>query len=174
MLFAKATTVLQVKSAASIYKKLKCLNIKPKKLTCAEACSKHNLVTNRPRRTDASQSQSLSNIREFPPLPASNGASPIKARSYLQQVQQKLAENDITQSCIELNENSCDTVQIDSESKFMFSNPIYFVAFSTEVINQTLLETKTNEEINIFQIISDCAGKQMGIPFDIEQLKSLP
>ena len=116
---------------------------------------------------DARQSQSLSNIREFPPLPASNGASSINARPYLQQVQQKLAENDITQSCIELNKNSCDTVQIDSESKFMFSNPIYFVAFSTEVINQTLLETKTNEEINICLIISDWAGKQMEFPLTL-------
>ena len=44
---------------------------------------------------------------------------------------------------------------------------------STTVINQTLLATKTNKEIDIYQIISDSAGKQMGIPIDVEQLKSL-
>ena len=55
----------------------------------------------------------------------------------------------------------------------MFSNPIYFVALLTEIINQTLLATKTNKEIDIYQIISDSAGKQMGIPIDVEQLKSL-
>ena len=75
--------------------------------------------------------------------------------------------------CVELHENSCDALQIDSATNFMFSNPIYFVAFLTEVINQTLLATKTNKEIDIYQIISDSAGKQMGIPIDVEQLKSL-
>ena len=85
----------------------------------------------------------------------------------------KPAENDVTQACVELHENSCDALQIDSATNFMFSNPIYFVAFLTEVINQTLLATKTNKEIDIYQIISDSAGKQMGIPIDVEQLKSL-
>ena len=169
-----ATTVLQVKSAPSIYEKLKYLNIKPKKkLTYAEACRKYNRATNSPRNADARQSQSLSNLREFPPLPASNGASPINARPYLQQVEKNPAENDVTQTCVELHENSCDALQIDSATNFMFSNPIYFVAFLTEVINQTLLATKTNKEIDIYQIISDSAGKQMGIPIDFEQLKSL-
>ena len=64
-------------------------------------------------------------------------------------------------------------MQIDSATNFMFSNPIYFVAFLTGVINQTLLATKANKEIDVYQIISDSARKQMGIPIDIEQLKSL-
>ena len=93
--------------------------------------------------------------------------------SYLQQVEKNPAENDVTQTYVELHENSCDALQIDSATNFMFSNPIYFVAFLTEVINQTLLATKTNKEIDIYQIISDSAGKQMGIPIDVEQLKSL-
>ena len=91
----------------------------------------------------------------------------------MHQVEKKPAENDITQTCVERHENSCDTLQIDSASNFMFSNPIYFVAFLTEVINQTLPATKTNKEIDIYQIISDSAGKQMGIPIHVEQLKSL-
>ena len=92
----------------------------------------------------------------------------------MQQVEKKPAENDVTQACVDqLHENSCDALQIDSATNFMFSNPIYFVAFLTEVLNQTLLATKTNNEIDIYQIISDSAGKQMGIPIDVEQLKSL-
>ena len=83
------------------------------------------------------------------------------------------AENDVTQACVELHENSCDALQIDFATNFMFSNPIYFVAFLTEIINQTLLATKTNEEIDIYKFISDSAGKQTGIPIDVEQLKSL-
>ena len=82
----------------------------------------------------------------------------------------KPAENNISQSCIELDENSCDTLQIDSASKFMFSNPIYFVAFLTEVINQTPLATKTTKETDMYHIIPDSAGKQVGIPIDVEQL----
>ena len=46
----------------------------------------------------------------------------------------KPAENDVTQACVELHENSCDALQVDSATNFMFSNPIYFVAFLTEVI----------------------------------------
>ena len=91
----------------------------------------------------------------------------------MQQVEKNPAESDVTQTCIELNENSCNALQIDSAINFMFSNPIYFVAFLTEVINQTLLATKTNKEIDIYQIISDSAGKQTGIPIDVEQRKSL-
>ena len=70
-------------------------------------------------------------IREFPTLPASNGASPINARPYLQPVQKNLQK------------------MIDFASNFMFSNPIYFVAFLTEVINQTFFATKANKETDI-------------------------
>ena len=58
-----------------------------KKLTYAKACRKYNRATNSPRNADARQSQSLFNLRAFPPLPASNGTSPINARPYLQQVE---------------------------------------------------------------------------------------
>ena len=64
-------------------------------------------------------------------------------------------------------------LQIDSACYFTFSNVIYFVAFLTEVINQTLLATKTKKEMDIYQIISDSAGKQMVILINVEQLKSL-
>ena len=69
-----------------------------KKLTYAEACWKYNRATNSPRNADAGQSQTLSNLREFSPPPASNGASPINARPYLQQVEKKPAKNDVTQT----------------------------------------------------------------------------
>jgi len=48
-----------------------------------------------------------------------------------------------------------------------------FIAFLTEVINQTVLASKSSTPIGIYKIISDSAGKQMGIPIDIEQLKSM-
>ena len=55
----------------------------------------------------------------------------------------------------------------------MFGNPIYFLAFLTEVINQTPLATKTTKEIDMYHFISDSAGKQMGIPIDVGQPISL-
>ena len=55
-----------------------------------QVSKKYNHATNRPRNADAKQPQSLSNLREFPPRPASNGASPINARPYLQQVEKNL------------------------------------------------------------------------------------
>ena len=61
-----------------------------KKLTYAEASRKYNHATNSPINADARQPQSLSNLRKFPPRPASNGASPINARPYLQQVKKNL------------------------------------------------------------------------------------
>ena len=63
--------------------------------------------------------------------------------------------------------------EVDFSHNFMFGNPIYFLAFLTEVINRTILATKADKNINIYEIISESAGKRMGIPIDIEQLKSL-
>ena len=63
--------------------------------------------------------------------------------------------------------------EVDFSHNFMFGNPIYFLAFLTEVINRTILAAKANKSINIYEIISESAGKRMGIPIDIEQLKSM-
>ena len=55
----------------------------------------------------------------------------------------------------------------------MFRNPIYFIAFLTEVINRTIMATKADKDVNIYEIITESAGKRTGIPIDIEQLKSM-
>ena len=61
---------------------------------------------------------------------------------------------------------------INFTSNLMFGNPIYFIAFLAEVINKALTY-KENSDINIFEIISEAAGKQMGLSVNAEQLKSL-
>ena len=63
--------------------------------------------------------------------------------------------------------------EVDFSSNFMFGNPIYFIAFLTEVINQTTACKDENKSIDVFQIISDAAGRRMGLPVDINQLKNM-
>ena len=74
------------------------------------------------------------------------------------------------QNC-EIQTQSMD--DIDFCNNFMFGNPIYFIAFLTEVINRTIMATKADKGVNIYEIITESAGKRMGIPIDIEQLKSM-
>ena len=74
------------------------------------------------------------------------------------------------QNC-EIQTQSMD--DIDFCNNFMFGNPTYFIAFFTEVINRTIMATKADKDVNIYEIITESAGKRMGIPIDIEQLKSM-
>ena len=74
------------------------------------------------------------------------------------------------QNC-EIQTQSMD--DIDFCNNFMFGNPIYFIAFLTEVINGTIMATKADKDVNIYEIITESAGKRMGIPIDIEQPKSM-
>ena len=74
------------------------------------------------------------------------------------------------QNC-EIQTQSMD--DIDFCNNFMFGNPIYFIAFLTEVINRTIMATKADKDVNIYEIITESAGKRTGIPIDIEQLKSM-
>ena len=48
----------------------------------------------------------------------------------------------------------------------------YNIAFLAEVINKALT-CKENSDISIFEIISEAAGKRMGLSVNAEQLKSL-
>ena len=64
------------------------------------------------------------------------------------------------------------TTDIDFTSNLMFGNLIYFIAFLAEVINKALTY-KENSDRNIFEIISEAAGKRMGLSVNAEQLKSL-
>ena len=61
--------------------------------------------------------------------------------------------------------------EVDFSSNFIFGNPIYFIAFLTEVINQTIACKDENKSIDVFQIILDAAGRRMDLPVDINQLK---
>ena len=47
----------------------------------------------------------------------------------------------------------------------------YNIAFLAEVINKALT-CKENSDISIFEIISEAAGKRMGLSVNAEQLKS--
>ena len=62
---------------------------------------------------------------------------------------------------------------IDFCNNFMLRNPICFITFLTEVINRTIMAKKADKDVNIYEIITESAGKRMGIPTDIEQLKSI-
>ena len=63
--------------------------------------------------------------------------------------------------------------EVDFSSSFILGNPIYFIAFLAEVINQTIACKDENKSIDVFQIISDDAGRRMGLPVDINQLKNM-
>ena len=52
----------------------------------------------------------------------------------------------------------------------MFNNPIHFLAFLAEVIQQTIVAKDQNETIDIFKIITGAAGGRYGLPLDSEQL----
>jgi len=53
----------------------------------------------------------------------------------------------------------------------MFNNPIHFLAFLAEVIQQTIVAKEQNEAIDVFKIITGAAGGRIGLPLDSEQLK---
>ena len=55
----------------------------------------------------------------------------------------------------------------------MLGNPVLFLAFLADVINQTLSAKEKNEPIDLSKIITDAAGGRMGLPVEAEQLKAL-
>ena len=69
----------------------------------------------------------------FPPLPCKGGTgtNPI-GRTTVPQEGSENAEIQVTQI------DSVQMDEVDFTSNFMFGNPIYFMAFLTEVINQTI------------------------------------
>ena len=58
-------------------------------------------------------------------------------------------------------------------SGLMLGNPVLFLAFLADVINQTLSAKEKNEPIDLFKIITDPAGGRMGLLVEAEQLKAL-
>ena len=53
----------------------------------------------------------------------------------------------------------------------MFNNPIHFLAFLAELIQQTIVAKDKNETIDAFKIITGAAGGRYGLPLGSEQLK---
>jgi len=64
------------------------------------------------------------------------------------------------------------TEQFDFSS-LLIGNPVTFLAFSAEVIRQTMLAKDNNESIDVCQIITKAAGDRMGLPEDTDQLQLL-
>jgi len=58
-------------------------------------------------------------------------------------------------------------------SGLMLGNPVLFLAFSADVINQAISVKEKNEPIDLFKIITDAAGGRMGLPVEADQLKAL-
>lgn len=141
-----------------------------KKLTYAEASKRYaaSAASNR-NRTDLNINSNVN----FPPLTAPSGTGPTNSRPItgITRNEQNIDHNNALQQSNELQTEVMD--EIDFTNNFMFGNPIYFIAFLTEVINQSILAREANESINIYEIISESAGKRMGIPIDVEQLKSM-
>ena len=63
--------------------------------------------------------------------------------------------------------------EIDFFNIFMLGNPIYFIKFLTEVIYQTIACKNQNKTIDVFQTISDAAGRRMSLPVGINQLRDI-
>lgn len=128
-------------------------------ISYAEACKRAYI------RKDATlkiNSNTLDSQQHFPPLPTGTGTSPIAVRPP--------PVSNLNDHNVEIEVQHMD--KIDFNSNLMFGNPLYFVAFLAEVINKTLT-CKENSDFNIFEIISDAAGKRMGISVDADQLKFL-
>jgi len=110
----------------------------------------------------------VNNSKHFPSLPQaqSTGTSPI---SYRPSPNEPITQQNVPESEVQVEQID----QIDFSENFMFGNPLYFIAFLTEAITQTISAKEKNQEIDILQIIQRSAGRRMGLPIDIEQLKSM-
>ena len=107
----------------------------------------------------AKPNQDLLNENNFPSLPNNKGTgtNPISYRPP--------PHVSVNKETHEANNIETEHVnEVDFSSNFMFGNPIYFIAFLTPVINQAIACKDENKLIYVFQIISDAAGRRMGLP----------
>ena len=155
-------------------KEMQMLKIKnEKKLTYAEAVKQYNERTSGPTFiANAIQFNSSSLYAdEFPPLPANHALPTHSSITNKDRTTHMSPTVPVSRDNKEIQTQVMN--EVDFSSNFMFGNPIYFLAFLTEVINHTILATKADKNININEIISESAGKRIGIPINIDQLKSL-
>ena len=55
----------------------------------------------------------------------------------------------------------------------MFGNPLFYVAFFTEVIHQAVTAKQNKKPIELYSFIAKFAGKRMGLPIDVNQLRCI-
>ena len=140
------------------------------KISYAEACKRAKKPISVEQTCDkpANPNQDLLNEKTYPFLPNNNGTgtNPISYRP-----PPHVSVNKETHETNNIETEHMN--EVDFSSKFMFGNPIYLIAFLTEVINQTIASKDENKSIDVFQIIADAAGRRMGLPVDINQLKNM-
>ena len=76
-------------------------------------------------------------------------------------------------SCVPLDQDGMIITEQLDFSSLLFGNPVTFLAFSAEVIRQTMLAKDNNESIDVCQIITKAAGDRMCLPVDADQLQRL-
>ena len=130
-------------------------------LTYAEACKQYT-------KSQFSSSNPRFNNSDFPPLPLNSSCSRSMDIDQRPPVNKSYA-HPTTDSI--LSEHSAGTE--NCPSGLMLGNPVLFLAFLADVINQTLSAKEKNEPIDLFKIITDAAGGRMGLPVEAEQLKAL-
>ena len=144
------------------------------KISYAEACKQVSKASVTKPAINQLQSSSLlrppaaADKDKFPPLPCKSGTGtkPMSSTTVPQQGSENAEPHGTQIDSVQMDE-------VDFTSNFMFGNPIYFIAFLTKVINQTIACKDQNKTIDIFQIISDAAGRGMVLPVDINQLKNI-
>ena len=145
-----------------------------KNLTYAEAAQLYSTRAISRSKAIVTTGQYNTNLHadEFPPLPTSHV---IPTNCPTTSKDRIVATNSPTLTTTHENSELQTQVmdEVDFSHNFMFGNPIYFLAFLTKIIYCTILATKADENINIYEMISESAGKRMRIPIDIEQLKSM-
>ena len=103
-------------------------------------------------------SSTLSSSSEFPPLPTVD-RSPLNICPNLSN----------TNAADSSGEEIIVTKEIGSFD--IFNNPIHFLAFLAEVIQQTIVAKDRNESIDVFKIVTGAAGGRIDLPLDAEQIK---
>ena len=140
------------------------------KISYAEACKRAKLPISVEQTCDkpANSNQDLLNKNNFPSLPNNKGTgtNPISYRA-----PPHVSVNKETHEANNIETEHMN--EVDFSSNFMYGNPIYFIAFLTEVINQTITCKDESKSIDVFKIISDAAGRRMSLPVDINQLKNM-
>ena len=130
-------------------------------LTYAEACKQYS-------KTQVSASIPRFTNSDFPPLPLNSSCS--RNMDIDHRLPVNISYDHTTTDSTLSERHSGDE---NCPSGLMLGNPVLFLAFSADVINQAISVKEKNEPIDLFKIITDAAGGRMGLPVEAEQLKAL-